>query len=99
MVDGPAGRVRGIADVLALGLRQERGGEPTEIRVRARRSRQRLEATVIGEVTDGERLEIFWHGEQIVDVPPRTVAHEGQVYQRPYARPDWQDALQADDAG
>ncbi|CAM5390522.1 phosphoribosylformylglycinamidine synthase subunit PurL [Streptomyces tanashiensis] len=25
-------------------------------------------ATVIGEVTEGERLEIFWHGEQIVDV-------------------------------
>ncbi|MEU5189660.1 phosphoribosylformylglycinamidine synthase subunit PurL [Streptomyces klenkii] len=55
-------------------------------------------ATVIGEVTDGERLEIFWHGEQIVDVPPRTVAHEGPVYERSYARPDWQDALQADDA-
>ena len=55
-------------------------------------------ATVIGEVTDGERLEIFWHGEQIVDVPPRTVAHEGPVYERPYARPDWQDTLQADDA-
>ncbi|GAU66396.1 phosphoribosylformylglycinamidine synthase [Streptomyces sp. NBRC 110611] len=56
-------------------------------------------ATVIGEVTDGERLEIFWHGEQIVDVPPGTVAHEGPTYHRPYARPDWQDALQADDAG
>ncbi|GGN55829.1 phosphoribosylformylglycinamidine synthase subunit PurL [Streptomyces kronopolitis] len=55
-------------------------------------------ATVIGEVTEGSQLEIFWHGEQIVDVPPRTVAHEGPVYQRPYARPDWQDALQADDA-
>ncbi|MDX2644243.1 phosphoribosylformylglycinamidine synthase subunit PurL [Streptomyces sp. PA03-1a] len=55
-------------------------------------------ATVIGEVTDGDRLEIFWHGEQIVDVPPRTVAHEGPVYERPYARPAWQDALQADDA-
>ncbi|MFD9816228.1 phosphoribosylformylglycinamidine synthase subunit PurL [Streptomyces sp. NPDC059080] len=55
-------------------------------------------ATVIGEVTDGTRLEIFWHGEQIVDVPPRSVAHEGPTYHRPYARPDWQDALQADDA-
>ncbi|WP_410537815.1 phosphoribosylformylglycinamidine synthase subunit PurL [Streptomyces sp. KL2] len=55
-------------------------------------------ATVIGEVTDGDRLEIYWHGEQIVDVPPRTVAHEGPVYNRPYARPEWQDALQADDA-
>jgi phosphoribosylformylglycinamidine synthase len=55
-------------------------------------------ATVVGEVTEGERLEIFWHGEQIVDVPPRTVAHEGPVYERPYARPAWQDALQADAA-
>ncbi|MET8678305.1 phosphoribosylformylglycinamidine synthase subunit PurL [Streptomyces sp. NPDC004647] len=55
-------------------------------------------ATVIGEVTDGERLEIFWHGEKIVDVPPRSVAHEGPTYHRPYARPEWQDALQADDA-
>ncbi len=54
-------------------------------------------ATVIGEVTDGDRLEIYFRGEQIVDVPPRTVAHEGPVYERPYARPDWQDALQADD--
>jgi phosphoribosylformylglycinamidine synthase len=56
-------------------------------------------ATVIGEVTDGDRLEIFWHGEMIVDVDPRTVAHEGPTYERPYARPSWQDALQADDAG
>ncbi|MFG1804948.1 phosphoribosylformylglycinamidine synthase subunit PurL [Streptomyces sp. NPDC049040] len=56
-------------------------------------------ATVIGEVTEGSRLEIFWHGEQIVDVPPRSVAHEGPTYNRPYARPEWQDALQADDAG
>ncbi|KIF68795.1 phosphoribosylglycinamide synthetase [Streptomyces sp. AcH 505] len=55
-------------------------------------------ATVVGEVTDGDRLEIFWHGEKIVDVDPRTVAHDGPVYQRPYARPEWQDALQADDA-
>ncbi len=53
-------------------------------------------ANVIGEVTEGERLEIFWHGELVVDVPPRTVAHEGPTYQRPYARPSWQDALQAD---
>ena len=52
--------------------------------------------TVIGEVTSGARLVIEWHGETIVDVPPRTVAHEGPVYERPYARPSWQDALQAD---
>lgn len=53
-------------------------------------------ATVIGEVTDGDRLQITWHGETVVDVPPRTVAHEGPVYQRPVARPDTQDALNAD---
>ncbi len=52
-------------------------------------------ATVIGEVTDGERLVITWHGETVVDVPPRTVAHEGPVYHRPVQRPSTQDALQA----
>jgi len=57
-----------------------------------------VEAVVVGEVTDGEHLVIDWHGETVVDVPPRTVAHDGPVYQRPYARPDWQDALQADRA-
>ncbi|MDN5853738.1 MAG: phosphoribosylformylglycinamidine synthase subunit PurL [Actinomycetia bacterium] len=55
-----------------------------------------VEATVVGEVTDGDRLVVDWHDETIVDVPPRTVAHEGPVYERPYERPDWQDALQAD---
>lgn len=53
-------------------------------------------ATVIGEVTDGDRLQITWHGETVVDVPPRTVAHEGPIYQRPYARPADQDVLNAD---
>jgi len=55
-----------------------------------------VEAVVIGEVTEGGRLTVDWHGEQIVDVPPRSVAHDGPVYNRPLARPDWQDALQAD---
>ncbi len=57
-----------------------------------------VQADVIGEVTDTGRLEIDWHGERVVDVPPRTVAHEGPVYERPYARPEWQDDLQADGA-
>jgi phosphoribosylformylglycinamidine synthase subunit PurL len=52
-------------------------------------------ATVIGEVTAGDRLVIDWRGETVVDVPPRTVAHEGPVYQRPYERPEWQDQVQA----
>ncbi len=53
-------------------------------------------ATVIGEVTDGDRLLITWQGETVVDVPPRTVAHDGPVYRRPVARSNHQDALVAD---
>ena len=53
-------------------------------------------ATVIGEVTDGDRLVITYQGQTVVDVPPRTVADEGPVYHRPYARPESQDALNAD---
>ncbi|MDV6263207.1 phosphoribosylformylglycinamidine synthase subunit PurL [Rhodococcoides yunnanense] len=52
-------------------------------------------ATVIGEVTDGEHLQITWHGDTVVDVPPKTVAHEGPVYNRPVQRPDTQDDLVA----
>ena len=52
-------------------------------------------ATVIGEVTAGKRLVIDWHGETVVEVPPRTVAHGGPVYERPFERPDWQDHVQA----
>jgi phosphoribosylformylglycinamidine synthase II len=53
-------------------------------------------ATEIGEVTDGERLVVTWHGETVVDVPPRTVAHQGPVYDRPVVRPATQDALRTD---
>ena len=49
--------------------------------------------TVIGEVTDGKHLEITWNGELIVDVPPRTVAHDGPVYNRPLAQPAYIDAV------
>ena len=52
-------------------------------------------ATVIGEVTSGKHLEITWHGQLIVDVPPRTVAHDGPVYNRPYKRPEYQGPLNA----
>src|SRR4051794_13642677 len=55
-----------------------------------------VEYSWLGEVTGTGRLIIKWAGEVIVDVDPRTVAHDGPVYDRPYARPEWQDALQAD---
>lgn len=55
-----------------------------------------VEAAVIGEVNDSGRLTIDHEGERIVDVDPRTVAHDSPLYDRPYARPSWQDALNAD---
>lgn len=55
-----------------------------------------VETAVIGEVTGTGRLTIDHFGHRIVDVDPRTVAHEGPVYHRPYARPSWMDGLQAD---
>jgi len=55
-----------------------------------------VEATVVGEVTTTGQLVVDWHGETVVDVPPRTVAHEGPVYERPFARPASLDAVQAD---
>ena len=55
-----------------------------------------VEYSWLGEVTDTNRLIITWKGEVIVDVDPKTVAHDGPVYDRPYHRPTYQDALVAD---
>ncbi len=52
-------------------------------------------ATVIGEVTDGDRLVITCGGQTVLDVPPRTVAHEGPIYHRPVRRPSTQDAVES----
>jgi len=56
-----------------------------------------VQATVIGEVTGTGRLEMTWHGEQVVDIPPGSAADDGPVYLRPVQRPAAQDRLQADD--
>ena len=55
-----------------------------------------VETSVLGEVTDTGRLIINWHGEEIVNVEPRTVAVDGPVYERPVAYPTWIDELRAD---
>ncbi|MGB8649527.1 MAG: phosphoribosylformylglycinamidine synthase subunit PurL [Mycobacteriales bacterium] len=51
-------------------------------------------ATAIGEVVEGDRLEVLWHGEVVVDVPPGSLADDGPVYERPMSRPADLDALQ-----
>ncbi|MDA8796456.1 phosphoribosylformylglycinamidine synthase subunit PurL [Aquiluna sp.] len=55
-----------------------------------------VEYSVLGEVIDEDRLYIDWGHEEIVNVPPRTVAHDGPVYDRPVEYPKYQDALNAD---
>ncbi|TQL46777.1 phosphoribosylformylglycinamidine synthase subunit II [Homoserinimonas aerilata] len=55
-----------------------------------------VETSVLGEVTEGDRLVITHHGDEIVNVDPNTVAVDGPVYDRPVAYPSWIDALQAD---
>jgi phosphoribosylformylglycinamidine synthase len=54
-----------------------------------------VEYSVLGEVINEPRLYINWGDEEIVNVPPRTVAHDGPVYERPVAYPNWIDALNA----
>ncbi|MDA3147754.1 phosphoribosylformylglycinamidine synthase subunit PurL [Leucobacter sp. UCMA 4100] len=58
----------------------------------------KVEAAVIGEVTDNGRLIINWRGEEIVNVDPSTVANDGPVYERPMQEPSWLAELQADSA-
>jgi phosphoribosylformylglycinamidine synthase subunit PurL len=53
-------------------------------------------ATVLGEVTDTGRLEMTWHGDVVVDIPPASAA-DGPLYERPVQRPPGQDKLRADE--
>lgn len=57
-----------------------------------------VETSVLGEVTEGDRLIINWRGQEIVNVDPRTVAVDSPVYDRPVAYPSWLTELQADTA-
>jgi phosphoribosylformylglycinamidine synthase len=55
-----------------------------------------VEYSILGEVIKEPRLYINWGDEEIVNVPPRTVAHDGPVYERPVAEPKWIKALNND---
>jgi phosphoribosylformylglycinamidine synthase len=59
-------------------------------------NKHEVEYSVLGRVIRKDRLLINWGKEEIVNVPPRTVAHDGPVYQRPVKRPKWQGSLNAD---
>ncbi|MSZ20200.1 MAG: phosphoribosylformylglycinamidine synthase subunit PurL, partial [Actinobacteria bacterium] len=55
-----------------------------------------VEYSVLGKVIREDRLLINWGEEEIVNVPPRTVAHDGPIYERPVKKPKWQAQLNAD---
>lgn len=57
-----------------------------------------VHASVIGEVTDGDDLILFRDGEQIAQVPARSLADEGPTYDREQRRPDWLDEYAKIDA-
>jgi phosphoribosylformylglycinamidine synthase len=56
-------------------------------------NRWEVEYSVIGEVNETGRLTIDYHGQRIVDIDPASAAVDSPIYDRPYARPLWQDYL------
>ena len=56
-----------------------------------------LHAVPIGEVTDTERVRVFWHGDLVVDVPAESLVLGGgaPVYHRETARPAYLDETRA----
>ena len=52
-----------------------------------------LDAAVIGEVTDTGKMELFWHGERVAEVPVDPVSEEAPVLNRPMVRPAYLDKI------
>ncbi len=48
-----------------------------------------LDAAVIGEVTDTGRMELFWHGEKVADIPVAPVSEEAPELDRPTKKPEY----------
>lgn len=53
----------------------------------------KLDVAVIGEVTDTERMELFWHGEKCADMPIAPVSEEAPILDRPISRPKYLDEI------
>jgi len=54
-----------------------------------------LDVAVIGEVTDTARMELFWYGEKVCDMPIAPVSEEAPILDRPTARPAYLDEVNA----
>ncbi len=56
-----------------------------------------LQVEVIGRVTDDGRLRLLHEGKVVGEIPVKPLAEEAPVYERPMARPAWQDEIQSFD--
>ncbi len=52
-----------------------------------------LNAEVIGEVTDTGKMELFWHGKRVADIPIDPVGENAPIYDRPVKRPSYLDKI------
>ena len=73
------------------------GARGREDEIRRVFAKWELDAVEIGRVTDDGLLRVRMHGEVVAEVPVRALADEAPVYEKPMARPAWQDALEAFD--
>ncbi len=53
-----------------------------------------LDFAVIGELTASRRLELFFQGEKVADIPLAALADEAPVYERPFRLPEPRPALE-----
>jgi phosphoribosylformylglycinamidine synthase len=65
-----------------------------EEEVRAIFTKWELDAVDIGRVTDDGMLRVRFHGVVVAEVPVKALADEAPVYEKPTARPAWQDGLE-----
>jgi phosphoribosylformylglycinamidine synthase len=66
----------------------------TEQKIKALFDKWDLEAAVIGKVNDSGRVRLTSKGRVVADLPAAALADEGPRYDRPQARPAWQDEVQ-----
>ncbi len=52
-----------------------------------------LDVAIVGEVTDSGRMELFWHGERVCDMPIAPVSEEAPILDRPTSRPKYLDEI------
>jgi phosphoribosylformylglycinamidine synthase len=68
----------------------ERGREDEVIRIF---DKWDLDAVVIGEVTDSQRMRVFDKGNRVADIPVSALTDEAPLYQRPASPPPYLDIL------